>query len=216
MFDSDLLRFNTTNKYCIWDLETCHLNLAFDNYPWQLGLVIAEGKEIKEVQNHYIRWPDLPSKISPEAARITRFNRDIYEKEAQDPIEVLAKLDYYLYHPEYKIIFQNGLHFDYYVHRNSWAKPLGMQVDSSYLDRCFDTKALSMAYRKGITTIPKDNFLAYQYKLSNYLEKGLKTSLESMIKEFNIPCDFTSLHDGVNDCIFTFKVFQQLLYKLDI
>ncbi|MEK6882087.1 MAG: hypothetical protein AABY22_20895, partial [Nanoarchaeota archaeon] len=163
----DLLKYNSQAKYLIWDVETCHLGLALeDNLPWQLGLVLAQGKQIKEVQNHYIKWDKLS--ISKGAALVTRFDRNIYEKEAKENQSILELLESYLYNPEYYVIFQNGLAFDCFIH-TIWRKHFNKKHDYCYFNRCFDTKALSAAYKLGVKELPKKDRLIFQYKYLSYV-----------------------------------------------
>ena len=60
LMKSDLLRFRPQQKYCFFDYETCNLNLGSErNKPWQLGLIITEGKRITAKHKYHIKWKDL-------------------------------------------------------------------------------------------------------------------------------------------------------------
>ena len=74
---NSLLRFKKNQKYIVFDFETEGLNLRHSR-PWQLGFLEAEGTKIKNQYDIYIDFEDLS--VSKDAARITGFSRDIYNK----------------------------------------------------------------------------------------------------------------------------------------
>ena len=91
----DLLRFNKSQKYLIFDFETCNLNLASSrNKPWQLAFLICNGNNILESKDFYIKWDDL--QVSKDAAKITGFKRAKYNKLAVDAKVVLKEFESYL------------------------------------------------------------------------------------------------------------------------
>jgi DNA polymerase III epsilon subunit-like protein len=209
----DLLRFNDKQKYILFDLETENLSLASNNKPWQLGYIIGEGKETKEAVAQMIKWD--PLNISEGAAKVTKFNKKKYNAEALDPLEVLTKLDSYIYDKEYKIIIHNGLGFDVYIH-NNWRKTLGFKTDYSYINRVYDTNCLAKAIKT--QSAPKENekLILFQYKMNHFRKKGLKTNLTALGEEYGIDFDPETLHDAYNDCILNWQVWNKIIWQLDI
>jgi hypothetical protein len=60
------------------------------------------------------------------------------------------------------------------------------------------------------------NSTLWQYKLNNYIKKGLKTSQMTMLKEFDIEFDRDRLHDAVYDVKMTLKLFHKLIWNIEI
>lgn len=193
------LNYAELNKAIFWDLETCNTNLVWkENKAWQLGLIVIEKGEITERHSRFVKWESLL--ISDGAAKVTHFNKQIYEEKAEDATLILDLLESYIYNPEYLLLGHNILGFDVYVH-NIWRKNLGRKTNYSYIQRCLDTNALAKGIKKGIKRKSGENLLAYQYRMSSIIEKGLKTSLGHLGKENKIEYDYDNLHDGLADVI---------------
>ena len=77
----DLLRFDKDQKYITWDVETEGLNLVHSK-PWQIAWIVCQGDKVLEKFDFYIKWDDL--KVSEDAARITGFSREDYNRKAID------------------------------------------------------------------------------------------------------------------------------------
>ncbi len=72
---SELLRFNQTQKYCIWDFETPSLHLLDPEFqaPYQLGWAIYEGQRFIKGEEDWIWWDDLEDKMTAGAAAVNKF-----------------------------------------------------------------------------------------------------------------------------------------------
>lgn len=198
---------NDNQKYLIWDLETCNLNLLNNNLPWQIGFLLAEGNKIINSKSYMLKWPNL--KVSEGAARATRFNMTEYKAKAVNPAPVLEEFESYLYNKDYSIIYHNGLGFDTYVH-NIWRNALGKnEPDFSYLDRVYDTNALAKGIKLGIKRQKNQNFLAYQYSMLSIVQKGLKTNLTSLGKELGIEFNYETLHNATEDVKLNFIIWNK-------
>jgi len=213
LLESGGLRYNKSQKYVLWDLETCHLNTISDNLPWQLGYVTATRDEILEGHSVYIKWPNL--KISKDAARITRYDENVVNAQGIDPLEALNALDKLLYNEDIRPVFFNGFNFDYAVH-NIWRNKLGFKTDYSYLKRCIDVRALIVANKLGIPLKDSDNFYFWQLKMLTYHQRGFKSNLTLSCKELGIEIDESKTHDGVYDCYLTYYVLKEMLKKFNI
>ena len=208
---NSLLRFKKNQKYVVFDFETEGLNLRHSR-PWQLGFIEAEGTTIKNEHDIYIGFEDLA--VSADAARITGFSEHTYNKKKKDKVEVLEFFDKFLYNPDYLLIGHNILGYDVYIH-NILRKECGKETDYSYMVRVIDTNCLSKAYKMGLKKAD-GNLTLWQYKLNNYIKKGLKTSQITMLKEFSIPFEANRLHDAVYDVKMTLQLFHKLIWSIEV
>jgi hypothetical protein len=83
------------------------------------------------------------------------------------------------------------------------------------MKRCYDINALFKGYK--LNKKPdNDNLLAYQLSLNTFKQKGLKSSVGFVAKEFGIEFDETRMHDGAYDCWVMWQNFLALVKKIDI
>lgn len=209
----ELLRYNDKQKYVTIDCETENLSLVGKNRGWNWGMLVCQGNQILQEHDYYPFWPDL--KVSADAARITRFNYEDYKRKSRPAKEVFDILDSYLYNPEYQIIIHNGCHFDVYVH-NICRKELGLKTDYSYFDRLIDTNAVAKAYKLGIKLNKNDNRAEWMWRLNSIVQKGIKTNLTYLGKEFNISFDYTTTHLALADVHLNWMVWQKLKWQYEI
>jgi DNA polymerase III alpha subunit (gram-positive type) len=207
----NLLRFKSDQNYIVIDTETEGLNLVYSR-PWQASWIVCRGNKVLSKHDHFIRWDNI--NVSPDAARITGFNKDKYYDQAENPKQVFDKLASYLYDPSFLVIGQNLLGFDVYM-INIWRKLMGLQSDFSFVDRIIDTKSLSTAIFKEIAP-DRENFLSWQYKMLHIREKGLKTNQAFMLKYYDIPHDPKRLHDSLYDVEMTFEIFKKQIFNIDL
>ena len=211
--NNHLLRFNKNKKFIVFDYETCGLNLAsLDNKPWQLAFLICENNEVKEKHDYYLKWDEL--NISDDAKRITGFKESVYKKKAVDPLEVLELFDSYIYNPDYHIVGHNILGFDIYIH-NIHRQLCDKSTDYSYLSRAIDTNCIAKSEAMEIEFDEK-NLTLWQLKLQKIRKKGVKTSLKFLCQKYGIDFDESKLHDALYDIEQNFKVFQSMLWKVNI
>jgi len=215
--NNNLLRFKLDQKILFWDCETENLSLGdssiHKNRPWQSGFILCQGKNTLLEKQREIWWPDL--NISEEAAKITRFDRYNYEQNARDPKEVWDEFAQYFYDPSVLIVGQNILNFDNYI-LNNWRRNIGLPTDWSFINRVIDTRALSVAIQKGNKTVDHNDLLCWQMRFMHHRERGLKATLESMVKHYGFPYDRNLHHDSLNDCRYTRDVFQKMIYEIEI
>lgn len=205
-----LLRFKPNQKYIIWDFETESLALSLTR-PWQLSWLIYEnGKEYHE--DHLLYWKDL--NVSPDAARITRFDYNFWKEHAKDPAEILAKFNSYLYNPEYLIVGANLFGFDIYV-LNTMRRILGLKSDFSYIDRILDVQCIQKGIYMGLKSIP-ENRTAWQYQMYHYVKKGVKTSVKHLCGLYDIPYDENRAHDAKYDNSLCLEIFKKQILTIEI
>ncbi len=209
--NESLLRFDRNQKYLVFDTETEGLNLI-DSRPWQVAWIVTQGDKVLEEHDVYVGWDDL--EVSKDAARVTGFSKQDYERRAIDCSDAMKKFASYLYNPDYKIVGHNLLNFDVYI-VNVWRKLLNLTSDYSFIDRIIDTRSIATAIAKNIP-VDKENFLAWQYKMVNYIERGLKTSQLTLLKRYDIPHDPKRLHDALYDIMMNYKIFRKQLYEIEL
>ena len=192
-----LLRFNKSQKYIIFDYETCNLNLVSkENKPWQLAFMLVENGKILERADYLLAWKDL--RVSPEAARITGFSKKKYNKLKSCPKEALSHFEKYLYDEKIIKVGHNILGFDTYIH-GIHRRLCGKNVDYSYIKHSLDTVCLAKAIKKNIKPGRDTDILSWQYRLLNHRERGLKTNLLQCCKDYDIDFDPKKLHDALYD-----------------
>ena len=209
------LKYRHDQLYCIVDFECCNLNLLTpQNLPWNVGIVISQGAEIKDIYNIYIKWPG-GIKISAEAARVTRYDPAVVEREGKDPLKVLKFVEQFLYDPKYRIVGYNYLQFDQYIH-SIFRRNLGLTYDYSYIDRCIDSFALFKAYKLGIKLQEDESFYFWTMRILAYFQRGLKSSLKQACKDLGIEANEDQFHQGSFDCVQCFLVLRALLKYYEI
>ena len=208
------LRDNPNTIYMVADTETESLNLLCNNKPWGVSYILYQNGKILEEYNKYVWWNDL--NISEGAARITRFDYQKYKEKAEDAAVILKDVQKYLLDPSIVKVFHNGSNFDCYIIKN-WCEALSQKNNYSYLNDTIDTNALARAIKKGIKKIERKDWKMMMFRFANYVEKGLKTNLTALGKEFKIEYDYeNSLHDALQDVRLTALVFDQLKFRIEI
>jgi DNA polymerase III alpha subunit (gram-positive type) len=210
MIGSDLLRYAKDQKYMVWDVETEGLNL-FYHRPWEIAWIIFKDNQVLERYHAFIKWDDL--NISEDAARITNFDKKEYLAKARPPAEVLKEFETRLNNPELKIIGHN-LYFDSFMHRN-WRRELGLPEDFKWMDRHIDTNVLSKAFKKGWKP-DLENYVQWQWRVQDYIEKGLKTSIKAMATELGLEYEDYKAHRADYDVAINMNLFNQLKWKIEI
>jgi DNA polymerase III epsilon subunit-like protein len=214
MLGENLLRFDKARKYISLDCESCNLNLLDRaNKPWQWAWVEFTLDKVISRKDFYVKWPKL--KVSKDAARITGFYQHNIDVNGVDPAVVLEELDKVIYNPEYTLLIHNGLGFDVYlhsIHRREFGKP----VDYSYLSRVLDTNALAKAMALGIKPREGESLLAFQYKMTNFVRKGLRSSVQFLCGELDIPHDPKAAHDAKYDVEQLMYIWKKLVWQLEI
>lgn len=207
MIGENLLRFQKDLKIVFADSETEGLHTG-KSRPWQFAFIVYHGDKLVDEQNLFPWWDNL--NVSAGAAIVTHFNHESYKRNSINPKEARAKWLKYRNDPSYRYVLHNGIGYDSMIDA-VWARELGEEPDYSWLERIIDTNAIAKGRKKGQipdTSSPKA-FLAWQIKMASIIEKGLKTNLAALGKEFNIDYDYASLHDGLNDIYLNKLVFDK-------
>ncbi len=207
----NLLRFNKKQKYIVFDFETENLALCLAR-PFQLSWVVYENNQITQKEDHMLYWKDL--NVSADAARITRFDYNLWKEKAKDPLQVLKNFENYLYNPEYLILGANLFGYDVYVH-NTLRRILGLKSDFSYLDRVLDIQCIQKGIYIGLKSIP-ENRTAWQYQMYHYVKKGVKTSVKHLCGLYDIPYDENKAHDAMIDNLYCLEIFKKQMMTIDI
>ena len=200
------------HKFLVFDTETEDLNLH-STRPWQLSYLLCEGIMIKHKVDKLLHVDDF--NISRDSARITNFDRDIYEANKVPAKPEVERFMKFYEREDIWIVGHNIINFDLYTVRNM-CRENGVDHDySKVLPRYIDTNCLAKAIKMDIMP-PKDpdEFLIWQMKLSTYFQKGMKTNLAHMADEYDIQYDKKRLHDALYDIELNWKVFLKM--KMDL
>lgn len=213
--EENWLRFNKLAKIAVLDFETFNLGLNFQtNRPWQVGALKVIGETIQEEVDCCIKWEDCKFKIGDGAAKVTKFNQRKFDELAISPDEAFPKFWPLLKWAD-RIIIHNGLRFDMYLIKG-YAEYMGEDW-SFVLDKIIDTKAVAQGIKLNRPYQPnQDNWIEYQYRMATDHTKGIKTNLTTLGKEFGIPFDYDTLHDGLNDVKLNLLVWNKLKWQIEL
>ena len=211
--DSHLLRFKDDKLFVFIDFETENLCLNFDNnIPWQMAMIKSRGGKKYDEKDLMIKW-DRKTNVSDEAARITRFDYNKYDKLKVPHKEVFKVMEEWLEEADY-IVGHNILGFDMYL-ISEYYKKMGKSA-MHLIDKVIDTYCLAKAYKLGSEKPSHASLIEYQYTLLNLRQKGLGGSLQAMGKAFEIEHDYSKLHDALVDLELNLKVWNKLKMQLEI
>lgn len=208
----DLLRFKKKQKYLLYDFETESLNLYYSR-PWQLSFVIGQGNQTLEEHDYFIDIPDL--KVSDEAAKVTNFSWERYNKLKRPKEEVLEVFDKYLYDSDYIVCGHNILNFDTYIH-TTLRRICGKKEDYSYLERLIDTNCLAKAIKCEIEKPKDEEMIQWMFRLASFRKRGVKTNLKALLKEYDIEFDEKMLHNSLFDIRYNYLLLSKLLWNINL
>ena len=211
--DEHLLRFQKDKSFVFFDAET--LNLCLNdchNLPWQIAMIKLVGDRRVAEKNIYLKW-NSPLKISEDAARITRYSQKTVDTLGVDPEQIFPTIEGWLDSADY-IVGHNVLGFDIYLIKDYYKK-MGKSAAHLY-PKFIDTNAIARSIKMGIPFKKDDDLLEYQYRAYNKKQKGIKTNLLALGKEFDIQHDYDKLHDAIVDLELNVKVWNKLKYMVEI
>jgi len=113
------------------------------------------------------------------------------------------------------VLGHNLLGFDVYIH-NIYRKLLKLKSDFSYVDRIIDTNCIAKAAKEKIKKSKSEPLINWQYKLNEFRKRGLKTNQKQLLKDYDIKFDESKLHDARYDIGMTFKIFNKLIWEVEI
>lgn len=212
MDDEKLLRFRKGFRFLSMDTETEGLN-PFFHRPWQIAWTITENNRIISSKQYHLKIPNLS--VSEGAARVTKFDLQAHNRIARDPKEVYEEFAVDWFDERNFIVLQN-----YYFDLNKikvLERLLGINKYYNFNKRVYDTIALSKAFRLNINP-PEDRaeYVKWQFSMLNFKQKGLKTSLGTMAKEFGIEWDDTKSHAALYDATKTSELFRKLIWAVRV
>ena len=208
-----LLRFDNDKTYTFIDCETENLCLnSFHNLPWQIAMIKVKGEQVIDTKNYYVGW-DRELHVSKEAARITRFSTKTHREKSVPFDKMFPTMKDWLESSDY-IVGHNLLGFDIYLIRDFYKK-MGEDY-KPLMPKILDTLAIARGLKSGELYKNNKSFLEYQYKMINYIRKGMKTSLSALGKENEIEHDYANLHDALVDLELNIKVWNYLKWKVEI
>ena len=137
----------------------------------------AKVKKLSKNIIAFIKWDDL--NVSPDAARVTGFDRDYYESVAEDPMVVWKDFEKALYGNNI-VLGHNILGYDIYI-LGVWLRKMGIRISyENFIGELLDTNILAKAIAKGDKN-PGNELLAWQMRYLHFRERGLKNKSETSI-----------------------------------
>ena len=61
-----------------------------------------------------------------------------------------------------------------------------------------------------------DKFIQWQYRLNDFRERNLRTSIKAQLKQYKIDFDENKLHDSLYDVQMNLKIFRKQLIQIDL
>lgn len=197
-----------------FDFETEGLNLGLTR-PWQLAYVETSQGKIIEEQDLYIDIHDL--NINPQAAAVTGFSWDVYNKRKRPADEVVKIIEEKMIYSDNILVAHNGLGFDVYVMANLFTYVGKKLVFKDFIYRVIDTLCIARGKFHGIE-VPDDprERLEMMYKMLSRIDRSFKGKLSDIAKDYGIDFDPTKLHDAIYDVRLLDKVYQRISYGTNL
>ena len=130
------------------------------------------------------------------------------EFQAMDVIRLLGHQELVVGGTYAKKELQWNLIKDFYRH---------MGCDYAHLmPKIIDTLSIARGVKSGLRFKPDEPFLAYQYRMASFRQKGLKARLVALGKEYEIKHDYHNLHDALTDLKLNVKIWNKLKWQIDI
>jgi DNA polymerase III epsilon subunit-like protein len=172
----------------------------------------VNGKNVD--QKNFIVKYDRDLHVSAMAAKITRFSPVTHAKKAMPFDQIFPTIQDWLDNADY-ILGHNILGFDIYLIKSMYESQ-GLEY-RHLMDKILDTMCLVRGIKLGVEYKPEsESVLEYQYKLLHTRKKGLKTSLIAVSKEYSIEHNYDMLHDAIVDLELNLKLWNKLVYQLNI
>lgn len=213
MIESDLLKYNIENKRILFtDSETESLNLKFAR-PWDISFVTYHGYKKIEEKQFYIKWKNL--NIPQDLANKIHYNKEKVDALGLEP-EVAAHLILsYLNNPENDIISGNNLlNYDCMIFYNA-CKLCNINLGYDFLHKIYDCNSIFKGYKRGLKPDHR-NFLAWQFGQNNFVQKGLRSSVSYICKDFGLEHNEEELHGSLADTLLSAQIFFKLIKKIDV
>lgn len=209
---ADLLRFSD-QKITLADGECQRVNTMYGNLPFEWAWVVTRKGKILQRQKYYLNW-GRDYRMSPDAARITRFNPE-WVRNGDDPEFVLDAWESFALSEDTLLGGHNFLCFDVPLWM-LWRRALGRPpIWNQVINRVIDSHLLARAYKEGFKP-DRENLLAWQYKVAAAHRKGVKTGLSLMAKELGILVDDARLHGADYDLELNTAVLWKLINLMEI
>lgn len=208
----NLLRYTyKTKSFNTFDCETESLNLRYSR-PWSVSWILSKGDNVIDVQDRYLWWEDL--NISTGARILTKFDYSEYKRRAEDPKKVYEEFAPILYNNQVINIAHNSIGLDY-SQVDSWRRAIGIvEEDYSFQDHYVDTNCLEKAIRLSLK--PQYPLLEWLFKLDSIIQKGLKTNLPLLSKEYELEADENKFHGALYDSEKTRQLFLKQIFKIEL
>ena len=211
---SNLLRYDDSKVITFIDCETFNLNLSFTcNRPWQISMIKTVGGKIIDQRDIFIKWSDTDLKIGKEAARITRFNQNKFDRKAISSEEAYPLVNEWLENCDY-ICGHNIFGFDLYLLRGFYKF---FKKDWKWITKkVLDTNTIARGIKMDIPFQQGQDITEYQYRIYHTKNAKIKSRLVLLGKEFDIKFDEKKLHDAIEDLKLNVAVWNKLKWQIEL
>lgn len=218
-----LLRFEKQQQYITYDWETANLELASTDIqcPWQLGVVKSIGNKIHSHDEYWMNFPrvvEIMNLWGREAAKITGWTQEEFERRAQDYLPVMRSFVKDLYNPANIIITANGYNFDNYM-TDIAVRLCNGKLNQTHNNRHVDIQCVEKAahFKIPFPLVGTKEWAALMLKMSETKEKGLKTSLAYLCSKYKVDYDPARHHkEGSYDALLTFQIYLAQIGQFNI
>ena len=178
-------------------------------------MVNVVNNRITEQHDILIKDWDCGLEIGTEAAKITKYNPFLVEKNGIYPEEAWKIISDKLDKADY-IVGHNTLNFDLYLLKDFY-KMFGRSY-KHLMPKMIDTNCLAKALKLGqnFDKSKHSSLLDFQYPLVNYVQKGLKTNMTALAKEYELDFNPDMMHDATYDLKINIEIWDKLKFSLDI
>ena len=92
---------------------------------------------------------------------------------------------------------------------------MGKSAEHLY-SKFIDTNAIAKGIKMQMPYKRGDGLMAYQYTAYHKKQKGVKTNLKALGKEFEIEHNYDKLHDALVDLELNVKIWDKLKWQIEI
>ncbi len=202
-------------KICVFDTETQNLNLAYNNLPWEIAWAVYDDGKLVKQEEHMLFWPNF--QISDGAKFITKFDYNKYNAFAKSPKLVWDKFAPIYFDPNIILLGHNVIGFDIFIMNNLARELFNKTIDYNVImSRILDTNCLAKMLNKEDNEFKFTDLAEKMIKYTKFFQKGRKTSLGIMAKQYEIEYDENKTHQALYDIELNYKVFIAMLKDFKI
>lgn len=175
-------------------------------------MIEVVGQEITRKFDAFIRWP-FKLVVSKGSIMVTGYDEQTVQRDGKDPVEVAKACKEWFDGADF-LVGHNFLNFDTFI-LNGFFRKTGIRI-KPLAPRVIDTFAIAKGNRLAQPYKGEGSFLEWQYRILDKRAKAIHCRLGDLGKEFQIPHDYSSLHDALSDLELNKKVWDKLKYTVEL